>query len=42
MRNCGNCLYKDRLKTEEPCLECMYSLNWEPEEDQEEEDNDNQ
>lgn len=39
MRNCGNCVYKDLLITQEPCLECLYASNWE-EDKEEEEDND--
>lgn len=31
MKNCGNCVYKDRLITEEPCMECLYCMNWEGE-----------
>ena len=29
MKNCGNCVYKDLLITEEPCNECKYSEYWE-------------
>lgn len=40
MKTCGNCAYKDLLITQEPCLECLYGINWEPEEEQkEDEDN---
>lgn len=37
MRNCGNCVYKDLLITEEPCMDCLYCMNWEG--DEEEDDN---
>lgn len=37
MRNCGNCVYKDLLITQEPCMDCLYCSNWEA--DEEEEDN---
>lgn len=40
MRNCGNCIYCDLLITQEPCESCLYSSNWELDEDKEE-DNDN-
>lgn len=33
MKNCGNCVYKDLLITEEPCMECKYSEYWEEEDD---------
>lgn len=40
MKTCGNCVYKDLLITQEPCLECLHGINWEPEEEQkEDEDN---
>ena len=40
MRNCGNCVYKDLLITEEPCMECYYNSNWEGEtEDESNRDN---
>jgi hypothetical protein len=40
MASCFNCAYRERLITEKPCLECLYGINWEPdEEEQEEEDN---
>lgn len=39
MKNCGNCIYKDLLITEEPCMDCLYCMNWE--EDTEDEDNEN-
>jgi hypothetical protein len=29
MRNCGNCVYKDLLITEEPCMRCRYTEYWE-------------
>ena len=36
MKNCGNCVYKDLLITEEPCMECKYNEYWEEDkEDQE-------
>lgn len=41
MKNCGNCVYKYLLITQEPCMECLYCSNWEADEEQEEEDNDN-
>lgn len=34
MKNCGNCVYKDLLITEEPCMDCLYSTNWEGEEEE--------
>ena len=39
MKNCGNCVYKDLLITEEPCMECKYSEYWE--EDIDDSDNTN-
>ena len=42
MKTCANCIYRERLVTEEPCLECLYDINWEGEDDQEDSDNDNQ
>lgn len=39
MKTCANCVYRERLITEEPCLDCLYGLNWEADEDKEEEDN---
>ena len=33
MKNCGNCVYKDLLITEEPCMECKYNEYWEEDED---------
>lgn len=36
MRNCGNCVYKDLLFTQEPCMDCLYSSNWEADEEKEE------
>lgn len=39
MKNCGNCVYKDLLITEEPCMECKYSEYWE--EDTDDSDNTN-
>ena len=39
MKNCGNCAYCDLLITEEPCMDCLYSCNWEPKEDEDNEDN---
>lgn len=40
MASCFNCAYRERLITEEPCMDCLYGINWEPDEDQEDEDND--
>ena len=40
MRNCGNCVYKDLLITEDPCMDCLYCMNWEGEvEDESNRDN---
>ena len=39
MKNCGNCLYCDLLITEEPCMDCLYSSNWEPKEEENENTN---
>ena len=36
MKNCVNCIYCDLLITEEPCESCLYSSNWELDEDKEE------
>lgn len=41
MRNCSNCVYKDISITQEPCIDCLYLSNWEPDEEQEDKDNDN-
>lgn len=38
MASCFNCAYRERLITEEPCLGCLYGINWEPDEEQEAED----
>ena len=38
MRNCGNCVYRDLLITEEPCNSCIYSSNWEEDTEEENED----
>ena len=35
MKTCANCVYRERLITEEPCLECLYGINWESDEEQE-------
>ena len=35
MKNCGNCAYCDLLITEEPCMNCKYTENWEPKEEDE-------
>lgn len=37
MASCFNCAYRERLITEEPCLECLYGINWEPDEEKEDE-----
>lgn len=42
MKNCGNCVYCDLLITEEPCMDCLSSSNWESDEDKEDENEDNQ
>ena len=41
MASCFNCAYRERLIKEEPCLDCLYGLNWEPDEEQEDNDNEN-
>lgn len=41
MASCFNCAYRERLITENPCLECLYGINWEPDEEQEAEDENN-
>ena len=41
MKNCGNCVYCDLLITEEPCRDCLYSSNWEPKEEDNENNNKN-
>ena len=38
MQNCGNCCYKDISIKEEPCKECIYGINWEAEDQEEEKD----
>lgn len=38
MKNCGNCVYRDLLITEEPCMECKYSEYWEEDEEEEEDE----
>lgn len=38
MKTCGNCVYKDRLITEEPCMDCLYGINWEADEEEEDDD----
>lgn len=38
-KNCGNCKYCYRLITEEPCMDCLYSSNWEPKEEDNENNN---
>ena len=40
MRNCGNCVYRDLLITEEPCDSCNYSSNWEEDTEEDTEDED--
>ena len=39
MKNCGNCAYCDLLITEEPCMDCLYSSKWEPQEEENENTN---
>lgn len=34
MASCFNCAYRERLITEEPCLECLYCINWEPDDEE--------
>ena len=29
MKTCSNCIYRDLLITQEPCMECKYSEYWE-------------
>ena len=41
MKDCGNCAYCDLLITEEPCMDCLYSSNWEPKEEDNENTGDN-
>lgn len=33
MKNCSNCKHRDKFITEEPCLSCKYTEEWEPKED---------
>ena len=33
IKNCSNCKHRDKFITEDPCMDCMYSENWEPKED---------
>ena len=40
MKTCANCVYRDLLITEEPCMDCLYSTNWEGE-DEDDSDNTN-
>lgn len=40
MKNCSNCVYRDLLITQEPCMNCKYTEYWE-EDKQEDEDNEN-
>lgn len=32
MKTCANCVYRDLLITQEPCMNCIYGINWEGEE----------
>lgn len=40
MASCFNCAYRERLITEEPCLECLYDINWEPDDKEQEAEDD--
>lgn len=42
MKNCSNCVYKDLLITQEPCMRCRYTEYWEADEDEENDNEDNQ
>ena len=36
MKTCSNCIYRDLLITQEPCMDCIYGINWEGEEEEKE------
>lgn len=36
MKNCGNCVYRELLITEEPCMDCLYCSNWEEDKEDDE------
>ena len=38
MMTCSNCYYRDYSMNEEPCKDCIYAINWEAQEQEEEKD----
>lgn len=34
MKSCGNCVYRDLLITQEPCMRCKYDEYWEEDKDE--------